>query len=361
MNKRVKWGIIFLIVAGLTLLGFYRFYPKSNTSEEKIDSRTAARMANTRRVLNVNGKIIKEQKLIDQISMTGSLIPDEEVDLTFQTSGVVTNINFQEGTQIKKGQLLAKVNDAPLQAQLMKLEAQLKLAEDRVFRQSALLQKDAVSQEAYQQVKTDLEALKADIELVKANIDLTELRAPFDGIIGLRQISEGAYASPSTVLAKLTKVIPLKLEFYVAEKDAHYVKPGTKISFTIDNNLNTYYGEVYAIESRLEQGTFTLPARAIYPNYNGALKPGRYANIQLVKWEIDDAIVVPTEAIIPELGIDRVYVYKSGKATPVTVTKGLRTDSEVQILDGLHVGDTIITSGTLQLRTGMDVTLDNIL
>lgn len=360
MNKKVKWGIVFLIVAGLTILGLYRFYPKSS-SEEQIDSRTAARMANSRRVLNVNGMVIQEQKLIDELAVTAKLLPDEEVDLSFQTSGVVTSINFQEGTQVKKGQLLAKVNDAPLQAQLMKLEAQMKLAEDRVFRQSTLLQKDAVSQEAYQQVTTDLEALKADIQLVKANIDLTELRAPFDGIIGLRLISEGAYASPSTVLATLTKIIPLKLEFAINEKESNDVKSGTKISFTIENDLNTYYGEVYAVESRIDINTYTLPVRARYSNYNGALKPGRYARVNIVKKEIDDAIAVPTEALIQELGMDKVFLYKSGKAVPVTVTKGLRTESQVQIVDGLNVGDTILTSGTLQLRTGMDVVLDNII
>ncbi|MDL2304447.1 efflux RND transporter periplasmic adaptor subunit [Bacteroides sp. OttesenSCG-928-D19] len=360
MNKKVRWVIVFLIIATFTVLGIYQFYPKSEKSEPT-DLRAEARAANSRRVLNVNGMVIKEQKLIDDINMTAQLLPDEEVDLSFQTSGIITNINFKEGTEVKKGQLLAKVNDAPLQAQLQKLEAQLKLAEDRVFRQSALLQKDAVSQEAYQQVKTDLEALKADIQLVKANIDLTELRAPFDGIIGLRQISEGAYASPSTVLAKLTKIIPLKLEFYINEKNSNDVKPGTKLSFSIDNDLNTYYGQVYAVESRIDMNTYTLPARAIYPNHNGALKPGRYAKLKIVLREIDDAIAIPSQAIILEMGLDKVYVYRSGKAVPVTVTKALRTETQVQIVDGLHVGDTIITSGTLQLRAGMNVVLDNVL
>lgn len=360
MNKKVKWGIIFLIVAGFTVLGIYRFYPKKSSEPQKEDGRAAARAANAKRVLNVNGMVVKQQKLIDADQITGRLLPDEEVDLSFQTSGLVTNINFNEGTHVKKGDLLAKVNDAPLQAQLLKLQAQLKLAEDRVFRQSALLEKDAVSREAYEQVKTDLEALRADIQLVKANIDLTELRAPFDGIIGLRQVSEGAYATPSTMVAKLTKIVPLKLEFSVNEKNATYIKPGTKVTFTIDRNLNTFHGQVYAVESALDPVTNTLTARAIYPNYNGALMPGRTTKIKLIMNEIDDAIAIPTEAIVPELGRDVVYLYRSGKAEPVVVTKGLRTDALMQIVDGLHVGDTIITSGTLQLRTGLNVTLDQV-
>jgi RND family efflux transporter, MFP subunit len=359
MDKRVKWGIVFLIIAGFIALGFYRFYPKEN-KEITQDGRAAARASNASRVLNVNGMVVKQQTLIDDDNVTGRLFADEEVDLSFQTSGLVTHINFKEGTQVKQGSLLAKVNDAPLQAQLKKLEAQLKLAEDRVYRQSALLEKDAVSKEAYEQVKTDLESLKADIQLVKANIDLTELRAPFDGVIGLRQISEGAYASPSTVLAKLTKIVPLKLEFAVNEKNADFIKPGTKVAFTIEGNLNTFYGSVYATAAILDPITNTLPVRAIYPNYNGVLAPGRTAKIQIVMNEIKDAIAIPTQAIIPELGRSIVYLYKSGKAVPVTVTTGLRTDAQIQILDGIHEGDTIITSGTLQLRTGLNVSLDNI-
>lgn len=139
-----------------------------------------------KKILNVNAVIIKPQLLKDAIVVNGSLLPDEEVDLSFETSGKITSINFTEGGMVRKGQLLAKVNDSPLQAQLKRLTAQLKLAEDRVYRQKALLKKDAVSKEAYEQVKTDLATLKADIDLIKANIHQTELRAPFDGIIGRR-------------------------------------------------------------------------------------------------------------------------------------------------------------------------------
>lgn len=162
--------------------------------------------------------------MTDEFTTTGVLLPDEEVDLSFETSGKIVEINFEEGTSVKKGQLLAKVNDRQLQAQLQRLVSQLKLAEDRVFRQDALLKRDAVSKEAYEQVKTDLATLNADIEIVKANIELTELRAPFDGIIGLRQVSVGTYASPTTVVAKLTKIAPLKVEFSVPERYAKQIK-----------------------------------------------------------------------------------------------------------------------------------------
>lgn len=161
--------------------------------------------------LNINAEVLKYQSLTDKIMSTGSTLPDEEVDLAFESSGKVVAIYFTEGTHVKAGDLLAKINDKPLQAQLKKLEAQVPLAKDRVYRQRTLLEKDAVSQEAYEQVATEYEKLMADIELVKANIAQTELRAPFDGIIGLRSVSEGAYVtSSSSVIAKLTKISPLK-------------------------------------------------------------------------------------------------------------------------------------------------------
>lgn len=196
MNKKTKWGIIILVGAGIIGGGIYSQLPKKNDELAAADKVMGGNQKKGKQILNVNAKVIKPQLLTDEFTTTGVLLPDEEVDLSFETSGKIVEINFEEGTPVKKGQLLAKVNDRQLQAQLQRLVSQLKLAEDRVFRQDALLKRDAVSKEAYEQVKTDLATLNADIEIVKANIELTELRAPFDGIIGLRQVSVGTYASP---------------------------------------------------------------------------------------------------------------------------------------------------------------------
>jgi len=310
--------------------------------------------------LNVNAIIIKPQLLKEEIPITGITLPDEEVDLSFESSGKITEINFEEGTYVKKGQLLAKVNDRPLRAQLQRLVSQLKLAEDRVFRQNALLERDAVSKEAYEQVKTELATLNADIDLVEANIQQTELRAPFDGIIGLRQVSVGQFASPSTIVAKLTKVSPLKIEFAIPERYAGDIKPGTNLSFTLEGKLSPFHAKVYARESKIDLETHTLTMRALYPNSNGSIMPGRYASITLTNQEVADALVVPSQAIVPEMGKDKVFRYQNGKAIPVEITTGIRTEKDVQVLDGLSIGDTIIVSGTLQLRTGLDVTLDHI-
>ena len=187
--------------------------------------------------------------------------------------------------------------------------------------------------EAYEQVKTELATLNADIDLIEANIAQTELRAPFDGVIGLRQVSVGTYASPSTIVAKLTKVSPLKVEFSVPERYANDVKIGAGVDFGLEGKLETFHAKVYARESRMDQNTHTLTLRAL---------------------------AVPSEAIVPEMGKDKIFLYKAGKAQPVEIQAGIRTEAETQVLQGLQAGDTIIISGTLQLRTGLAVTLDNI-
>ena len=356
MTKRVKWGVtaaIFLMIAGMIA------YPqiKNQLTASGKDSNVAPAPGTSvrKQVLNINAEVLKFQSLTDKVISTGSIIPDEEVDLSFESSGKVVNIYFTEGTHVKAGDLLAKINDKPLQAQLRKLEAQIPLAKDRVYRQRTLLEKDAVSQEAYEQVTTEYEKLMADIDLVKANILQTELRAPFDGIIGLRSVSEGAYVSPTTVITKLTKISPLKIEFSIPERYANDVSNGTMIVF-----MRNYNAKVYAVESKMDMTTRTLKVRATYPNTNEAIFPGRYTSVEITKREIKDALAIPSEALIPEMGKNVVYLYKNGVAEPAEVTIGLRTESRVQVLDGVQPGDTLITTGVMQLRTGMKVTIDNL-
>ncbi|MBR2437878.1 MAG: efflux RND transporter periplasmic adaptor subunit [Bacteroidales bacterium] len=358
MNKKAKWGLVALILVSLAAWGIYSSLPKENKELSAADKISKGKT--NKNILNVNAIVVKPQTLSDEIYINGSLLPDEEVNLSFETSGKITEINFKEGTFVKKGDLLAKVNDRTLQAQLQRLTSQVKLAEDRVYRQSTLLKRDAVSQEAYEQVKTDLATLKAEIEMVEANIALTELRAPFDGVIGLRGVSVGTYASPSIVVAKLTKISPIKVEFAVPEHYADDVQIGYNVEFTLPGELGKFHAKVYAKESMIDPTTHTLTVRALYDNSKGAALAGRYASVNLEKQRIENAITVPSESIVPEMGVDKLYLYKSGKAMPATVQVGIRTDKDVQITSGLNPGDTVIVSGTLQLRMGLPVVLDNV-
>lgn len=354
MNKYIKWGIVGVVAAGLTGLGIRTFIPHENSELKENPDKGKGKKE---KILNVRVIVLHEKSLTDGLYVSGSLIPDEEVDLSFETSGKITDIHFKEGARVARGQLLAKINDAPLQAQLRKLQAQWRLMQDRVFRAKALLAKEAVSKEAFQEAEANLSALKAEMDMVKAQIQQTELRAPFDGIIGLRQVSTGAYATTSTSVATLTKTSPLKVEFSVPERYAGTLPPGTALTFTAEGDLTPRQARIYASDSRVDPDTRTYTVRALYDNKGGRLVPGRYVNVNLSTRQFDNTLAVPSEAIVSEMGVDKVFLYKNGIAEPVEIVKGLRTDAEVQVLRGLHTGDTVITSGTMQLRTGQKVTI----
>lgn len=358
MKKYIKWGIVAVaIIAVAVVMGIRAFVPQVNEelSEEKV-----APVSKQKQILNVKAVVLKESKMTDEFFVSGSLIPDEEVNLSFETSGKITDIFFREGSRVEKGELLAKINDAPLQAELRKLESQLKLYTDRLHRQNVLLEKEAVSQEAFQEAQTNLAGLQAEIDGVKAKIAQTELRSSFDGVIGLRLVSVGTYASPTTTIATLTKTNPLKIEFALPERYAGIVEIGSPLHFTVEGDIEEREAKVYAFESHVDPDTRTFTVRGIYDNSNGELYPGRYANIGIVTRTFNSSISVPSEAVVSEMGIDKVFLYKSGKAVPVEIIKGMRNESRVQVLQGLEKGDTVITTGTMQLRTGQSVNIDNV-
>lgn len=301
---------------------------------------------------------VKPEMLREIIKSSGTLISDEEVDLSFEASGKIEAIHFTEGVQVKKGQLLAKLNDDDLVAQLNKLKIQEKLAREKENRQKILLTKEAISQESYDQVATDLQSIEADIKLINARIANTEIYAPFDGTIGLRYISEGAYATPSTRIARLVKMQPLKIDFAIPEKYSTFIKPGFKLSFHLDGDTNTYKASVYAVEPRVETNTRTIAVRAVYDNKNNLLRPGKFISVELTIREKKDAIQVPSESIVPELGSEKVFLVENGKAKSVTVTTGMRTERSIEIIHGVNPGDSVVVSGILQLRNDMPVRID---
>lgn len=360
MSKKIRWVVISIIVVLIVGMIVFPVIKKKIKADEDVPVLSAG---NGKRILNVNGEVVKESEISDQIISVGSTIPDEEVNLAFEASGKLTQIFFQEGSQVKKGDLLAKINDVPLQAQLKKLKAQVPLMTTRVYRQKTLLEKDAVSRETYESVVTELDKLNADILLVEANIAQTELRAPFDGRIGLRYVSEGAFISPSTVIANLAKITPLKVEFSVPESHASLMRVGTSIVFRMENDRGLYEdfpAKVYAVASVVDTDTRTLKVRAKYANAGGKIMPGRHVSIIIERERIRGAISIPSESIIPEMGRNVVYVYRNGVAVPSDVTLGIRMAGRVQVLSGLSVGDTLLTTGVMQLRSGMKVSIDNL-
>jgi membrane fusion protein (multidrug efflux system) len=304
--------------------------------------------------------IIKPMYLAESVKVSGTLSADEEVDLAFETSGRLTDIFFKEGAGVKKGTLLAKLNDRDLQVQLSKLKIQQKLIEEKEYRQRTLLEKEAVSREAYDQILTELKSNEAEIEIINTRIAYTEIRAPFDGVIGLRNVSPGAFVTPADKIARLTKMSPLKVDFSVPEKYSGMVKIGNNLDFTVEGQDKKYTAKVYAIEPTIDIQTRNILLRASYPNNDRSLLPGRFVSIELTTKDINNALCVPTQSIIPEAGKEKIFVVKSGLVKQTFVQTGIRTDKLVEILSGANVNDTVLTTGILQAKPEMPVKLSNV-
>ncbi len=344
---------ILLIVVILLVVKFIFF--NSNSAKNLPSPATPKNPA-----IPVSGIVVQTEHLNNNVFATGTVLANEEVELRPEASGKIIQINFKEGTPVSKGDLLIKINDSDLLAQLKKLQLQIKLASEQEEREKKLLAINGVSQEEYDIALNQLNSLKADEEYTHAQIAKTELRAPFTGIIGLKNVSEGSYVSPAQTIAWLQQIDPVKIDFSVPEKYGTIVHKGDKISFTSSNSRDTMSGEVYAIQPRIDIATRTLEIRALSPNKQGKIIPGSFVKVNLVLKQFDDAIMVPTQAVVPVLKGKNIFVYRNGKAESQAIETGIRTDTEIQILSGIHSGDTIIITGLMQLRGGMAVSLTNV-
>lgn len=348
MNKKYfYWGLVLVVLILLAL-------PKISW-----DSEDAQASVNQNNAVEAEVLVIKKSELAEKLYLNASLLGDEEIDLRPEAAGKVTELNFEEGSRVKKGDLLVKINDADLQAQLKKVESQLSLAQEKESRSKKLLDQDLISQEEYDVILNDLNSRKADRALLKAQIDKTEIHAPFDGIVGLRSISEGSYINSSVSIAVLTKTNPIKIDFALPIKHANKIKVGNKVKLTVPNSEKEFTANIYAIDPKVDPTTRTLKVRAKAENSTGVLLPGSYAEVEIVLDENSESVAVPSEAVVPDISGEMVYLYKSGKAKPVSIKTGLRTDTEVQILEGVNEGDTVITSSIIQLRPGVDVSIRN--
>jgi membrane fusion protein, multidrug efflux system len=351
-TKQWIWLVTILAIVLLILLKFTVF--------GKDEFQQAAGPAGVKSSLPVGVIIVTPQKFEETVRSTGTLQPNEEVVLQNEIAGKIEHIYFQEGKNIKKGQLLVKINDSELQAQLQRTRMELKLAEETEFRQRRQLEIKAISQEMYDQFLSRLNTLKAEKALIDAKIEKTEIRAPFDGMIGLRYVSSGGIISANTRIASLIDNRPLKIEFAIPEKYSGQVGVGNKVVFKVQDSNKEYSAEIYALEPKIDPNTRTLTMRALFENENQEIMPGSFAEVQLVVGKKDNSIMIPTEALIPELNGNKIFKFKAGTSVPVKVETGFRTNRLIEIVSGLQAGDTVITTGLLQLRSGLPVTLSKI-
>ena len=275
-----------------------------------------------------------------------------------EVSGIVESINFEEGSKIDKGQVLFRVNDIELRAQVSKMKTAQKLAAENARRAKLLLEKQAISQEEYDVSNADFESARASSQLINAQLSKTTVRAPFSGTIGLREISVGTYVTPLTPIAKLVNTSKLKITFSIPEKYTSQIKINDSFTFTTAGDNQEHTAKIYAIEPAVEEATRTLRMRAVADNSDGSLYPGTFADVTLPLETVEDALLVPTEALIPIQNGKKIFVYKGGQAREVEVKTGSRTDSLVRVTSGLSPRDTILTFGVMALREGTPVNVN---
>ncbi|MGN6648107.1 MAG: efflux RND transporter periplasmic adaptor subunit [Cytophaga sp.] len=299
--------------------------------------------------------VVGDDAFQDHIYASGTIVANEEAALKVEASGVITYLNLPEGQRVKAGTLLLKVNDADLQAQLEKINIRLRLAEQSEARQRQLLKKSGVSQEEYDIALADLKSLKTDSAYHRALLAKTEIHAPFDGVIGIRNVSVGSYLTPAVTVAYIHQLDPVKIEFSLPEKYTNMFNAGDVISFRTEGAASTYTATIIVKDPMVDAGSRSVRYRALSRNPDGRLLPGAFTHVELLLNHKTGSLFVPTETIIPFLTGKKVYVVKNGIAEDRIVETGLRTADNVQVLSGLTAGDSVVVKGNFQLKKNTPV------
>jgi len=303
----------------------------------------------------VNVFVVGRESIENQIFASGTVLPNEEVMLMAEISGRLIKLNIQEGAYVQKGQLIAKINDRELKAQLQKVGFNQELAQKVEARQKKLLNVEAINLEEYDVTTNNIRVLDAEKEVIQSQLEKTEIRAPFSGKIGLKNISEGAYLAPGTPVASIVQSNPVKIDFAVPEKYAPNIRNGNFVKFNLDGDPSTYNAKIIAIDPKVDETLRTLRVRAVAQNPAGRFVPGMFVKIMANLDANKAAMMVPTEAIVPVLKGKKVFIVKNGKAQELMVTTGVRTDKRIQIIDGLQPGDSLITSGIIAIKANTAV------
>ena len=301
---------------------------------------------------------VTTQPLADRLRAVGTLTANESVLIRPEIPGRVERIHFEEGQPVKAGDVLITLDSAEYRAQVAQTEATVEANRLTFERSAELVQKNMLSQQDYDQATARLAESRALLQRHRVLLDKTALRAPFDGVAGLRLVSPGAYVRPGQDLVNLEDLDPLKIEFRVPERHAAAMTVGRPLTVRVDAVPGREFsGTIYAIDPRLDASTRTFALRGTVPNTEGLLRPGMFAQVELTVGERPQALVIPEQAIVPRG--ERLFVFKvvDGKVAFTPVRTGLREPGIVEIVDGLAPGDTVVTEGQMKLRPGMPVTV----
>lgn len=310
---------------------------------------------------NVDGYIVQTKILSESIEIPGSIVADQSTEIHPEISGRIINLNVREGAYVGKGSVIAKLYDADLQAQRRKLEVQLKMAQQTEDRYNQLQKIGGISKQDYDVTALQVSNIRADLSIIQTEIAKTVVRAPFSGKLGLKEVSTGAYITPASIITTIQKTSGLRIDFNVPEKYTSLIKKGHYVNFTVDGSERSYSAVVAATESAIAEATRSLTIRALVKGDATGLVPGGFAKVKLSFAPNEAALMIPTQAIIPQARGKKVYVYKNGQAEFVDVVTGVRDSSNVQITEGLAKGDTVIVTGLLGLKPEAKVSIKKII
>lgn len=310
--------------------------------------------------MTVVGYIVKTGAVSEPLQLPGTLLPMEETEIHTEVNGRVVSHAINEGAYVTQGALLVKLFDGDLQAQLKKLQVQLQIAEKTEERNKELLKISGISQQDYDLSFLQVSNIKADIDLLKTNIAKTEIRAPFSGRIGFRNISTGAYITPATVITNIRQVNQMKLQFSVPEKYTSKISNGQTISFSVEGSTKKYLAKVYASEATVSETSRGMNVRCIVQQSDASLVSGSFAKVDMDFAKNSSAILVPSQAILPQARGKKLILYRDGVAKFVDVQTGIRDSANVEIISGVVPGDTIITTGLLGLKPEAKVKLSKV-
>lgn len=344
MKKIHKGWYVLLMAIAVMLLLKWKFFPSQS-------GHTAARPPAG--PVSVEVHVAAAADFSDHLTLSGSVLPAEAVDLQPEVAGKLLAFYVAEGGRVAAGQLIAKLNDADLQAQRLKVEAQLSHAALEAERNKNLWESRAIARQVYDESLLQQATFKADLALIDAQIAKTEIRAPFAGTIGNRNVSPGAMVSPSTVLARFYQTAQLKVETDVPAAYINSVRLNSIVGIKTANGTDAT-ARIYSIEPGADPMARTYNIRAMLLQ-TGNLHPGDFVTVNIPLEAIRGAIRIPSEALVPVLKGQRVYVVRDGKASQVDVVTGNRDDSAALVLSGLKAGDSVITRGVLFVKPGVPV------
>jgi membrane fusion protein (multidrug efflux system) len=297
------------------------------------------------------------RKLAFELEALGTARASESVEITAKVANQVTAVRFEEGQQVRRGEVLVELDGAQARADLAVAEAALAESRNQYQRSQELYTTRILSDSQIEQIEATFKANQARVDAARARLGDTVIRAPFAGRVGLRRVSVGSLISPGTVITTLDDTSTIKLDFTIPETFLSSVEPGLEITArSVAYPDADFGGRVSSVDTRVDPATRSVTVRALLPNPSGVLKPGMFLTVRLSR-AAADALLIPEEALVPEQGNVFVFVVKGEVAEKRQVRMGQRRVGEVQVLEGLADGELVVTEGTQKLRDGAAVRL----